>query len=78
MNYQAISAWQKLDLFGRKIDTFCGAPLPLSLKEIDVVCNDFPDPIGLKWRILLLEEKIFARRIKKFNSDAARRNKGKK
>lgn len=78
LNYEALRVWHELDLFGRDIDSYCGMPKPLKLDAIIAACRACPDPAGLKWRIMFIEEKIFSKRIKKFNADMARRNKGKK
>lgn len=78
MNYEALAAWRRLDLLGRNIDGFSGVPQPLRIEAIENECKDYADPVGLKWRIVFLEENIFSKRIKKYNADAARRNKSKK
>lgn len=77
LNYEAVNTWRILDFFGRDIDTFSGCPKTLRIEAVDIECNKKPDPDGLKWRVLLLEEKIFARRIKEFNARSKDRNKNK-
>ena len=77
-NYDAVNAWRKLDLFGRVIDTFAGVPLPLSLDAIALAAKEHVDPYGIKWRVIMLEERIYERRVKKFNADSSKRSKGKK
>lgn len=52
--------------------------MPLKLEAIEIEANNHTDPAGLKWRIMLIEERIYEKRVKKYNADSARRNKGKK
>ena len=68
-NASAIKAWQILDLFGRGIDGFSGVPLPLRLESIDLECGKHPDPDGIRWRVLLIEEKVYAKRIDRFKAE---------
>lgn len=64
--------WRLLDFYGRDIDTFAGVPRAMRIEAIDIECAKTSDPDGMKWRVLLLEERIFERRVKKFNADAKR------
>lgn len=75
INYDAINVWHELDLFGRDIDSYCGVPMPLKLEAIIEACKTYPDPNGLKWRIMLFEQHVYSERIKKFNADMKRRRK---
>ncbi len=64
-----------LDLFGRDIDSYCGMPKPLKLEAIISGCADYPDPAGMKWRIMLFEQKMYSMRVKSFNHEMNKRNK---
>lgn len=74
LNYEAINAWRRLDLFGRELDTFSGMPKPLRIEAIEIECSKFPDAIGMRWRVMLLEEHIFSKRVKKFKAESQKRN----
>lgn len=78
LNFEAVNLWHELDIFGREFDGYSGIPKPLKLESIVDACKDNSDPIGLKWRIMLLEERIYSKRVKDFNARAEKRNKGKK
>lgn len=65
-------------MFGRDFDGYSGAPKPLKIEAIIAACREYPDKAGIRWRIMLFEEHIYSKRVKKFNADAAKRNKGKK
>lgn len=66
LNYKAINIWQNLDIFGRDIDTFAGLPRPLRLDVIELECKRQTDPDGVRWRLLILEEKIWGKRIREW------------
>lgn len=74
-NAEAVKIWQELDLYGRDIDTSVGLPKTLRIEAIEIACKEHYDPKGLKWRIIELESRIYARRVKKFNADANKRKK---
>lgn len=78
LNYEAVNLWRFLDIYGRDIDTFSGVPRTLRTEAVEIECNKHSDPDGLKWRVFLIEDKIFAKRIKEYNAKAEQRNKGKK
>lgn len=78
MNCDAVNVWRLLDIYGRDIDTFSGVPRALRIEAVEIECNKYFDPDGLKWRVLLIEDKIFSNRIKEYNAKAEQRNKGKK
>lgn len=71
--YNAINLWRRLDLFGREIDTYTGMPRPLRIEAIEIECEKFPDAIGMRWRIMTLEERIFEKRVKKYIAEAQKR-----
>lgn len=73
LNYEAVNLWRLLDFYGRDIDTFAGVPRAMRIEAIDIECGKTSDPDGLKWRVLLLEDTIFTRRIKEFNAKSERR-----
>lgn len=72
-NRKAVEIWKVLDLFARGIDGFSGIPLTLRVEGIDCECAKTADPDGYRWRVMLIEEKVYTRRIKKFNADAQKR-----
>lgn len=37
-----------------------GFPLPLRLDDLERVCRRYDDPEGVRWRVMLLEEKALA------------------
>jgi|GEM_PF-6225779 len=55
--FQAWEAWAELDAYARPVDGFGGFPLPLNLADIDRICARYDDPEGIRWRVLMLEEK---------------------
>lgn len=73
LNYEAVNLWRLLDYYGRDIDTFAGVPRALRIEAVDLECDKTNDPVGLKWRVLLLEDKIFTRRIKEYSAMAEKR-----
>lgn len=72
-NALAFEIWRTLDCFGRGIDTFAGAPEPMRLEAIDAECAKAKDPSGMRWRVLLIEEKIYALRAERFRAEAERK-----
>lgn len=72
-NVQAIRIWRRLDLYAREIDTFSGLPLPLRLEAVNAECEGTADPQGIKWRVLVVEEKIYGMRLERFKAESRKR-----
>ncbi len=75
LNYEALNAWRRLDLFGRDIDTFSGVSRPLKLEAIEIEANGYTDPEGLKWRIMLFEERVYSKRLKRWQAEVGKKGK---
>ena len=56
-------------MHGRGVDGFAGVPMALRLESINAECARLADAEGMRWRLLLLEDVILARRIKKFKAE---------
>lgn len=56
-NWQAWEAWAGLDSLGRDIDSMGGFPLPLRIEAVERECGRYDDPEGIRWRVMLIEEK---------------------
>ena len=56
-NWQAWEAWISLDGTGRDIDGMSGFPLPLRIEAVEHECARHDDPEGIRWRLLLIEER---------------------
>lgn len=56
-NAQAWQLWQELDRYGRDMDTMSGFPLALRVADLDRACLRYDDPDGVRWRVMLIEEK---------------------
>lgn len=65
-NLAALELWQRLDAHGRDIDAFAGLPRPLRLEAIDMECAKTPDPEGMRWRVLALDERVWTKRLKEW------------
>lgn len=61
-NAQAWEAWCELDQYARQLDTMGGYPLPIDIAKIEQICMRYDDPEGIRWRVLLLENKALAYR----------------
>ena len=69
LNMLAVNAWRTLDAYGRTVNTFSGAPMPLRLEAIDNECLRQCDPDGVRWRVFLIEEIIYEMRVKRYMSE---------
>lgn len=72
-NAEAIATWRLLDLYGRGLDGFSGLPLPLRLESVDAECEKKADPEAIRWRVLLLEERIYAERVERFRAEQGKK-----
>ncbi len=79
-NAAAIDIWQRLDVWGRGLDTFGGVPMPLRIADMNAECDRAENPEGMRWRVQMIEEIIFAARLKRHRreEEERRREKGKK
>ena len=50
-----------------------GIPLPLRLEAIDVECGKSGDPEGMKWRVLLIDDKIVGHRREQRRREASKK-----
>ena len=65
-------------MYGRPHDSMSGAPLPLDLIAMNSECDRCEDPEGMRWRVQMIEEVIYAARVKQYKADAERRKKEQK
>lgn len=72
-NAAAIKIWQALDAWGRGLDTFGGLPLPLRLEALRAECDRADNPEGMRWRVEMIEEIVFTKRLARFRDDAEKR-----
>lgn len=69
-NWQAWEAWINLDCLGRDVDGMSGFPLPLRIEALERVCARCDDPEGVRWRVLLIEEKALQIRREEYRKRA--------
>lgn len=69
-NEKAMSVWHMLDLFGRGIDGMAGVPQALRIEAIKAECERYADADGLFWRVMLIEEIVFGKRLEKFKQES--------
>lgn len=65
LNLEAWAVWSLLDSHGRDLDTMAGNPLPLRIEALDRECYRHEDPDAVRWRVLLIEDKILEYRREK-------------
>jgi len=57
-------------MYGRPHDTMSGAPLPLDMMAMNAECDRCEDPEGIRWRVQMIEEVIYAQRVKQYQTRA--------
>lgn len=72
LNAEAVAVWQTLDVYGRELDMFGGCPMPLRLEAVSEACGSCCDPDGIRWRVLLIEELVYVKRIERHKAKQER------